>query len=67
MKGNAVAEGLVPLLSIDEVAGHLGLHRKTVELMIRRGDLVPTRVGRRVMVRVDELQEFIDNHTEPVA
>ena len=61
-----MAEGLVPVMSIDEVADHLGLHRKTVEKMIRRGDLVPTRVGRRVMVRADELQGYIDAHTEPV-
>ena len=61
-----MADGLIPVLSIDEVAGHLGLHRKTVELMIRRGELRSTRVGRRVLVRVDELQEFIDAHTEPV-
>ena len=61
-----MADGLISVLSIDEVAGHLGLHRKTVELMIRRGELRSTRVGRRVLVRVDELQEFIDAHTEPV-
>ena len=59
-----MGNGVVPVLSIDEVAEHLGLHRKTIEKMIRLGDLTPTRVGRRVMVRVDELQQFIDRHTE---
>ena len=57
-------DGVVPVLSVDEVAEHLGLHRKTVEKMIRRGDLTVTRVGRRILIRQDELQQFIDRHTD---
>ena len=59
-------DGVIPVLSVDEVAEHLGLHEKTVRKMIQRGDLTATRVGRRVLIRQDELQQFIDRHTEHV-
>lgn len=51
------------LHTIAEIATLLDLHRKTVELMIRRGDLGHVRIGRRVYVRDDQFAEFIDAHT----
>ena len=58
----------VELLSIAETAEHLGLHPKTVERMIRRGELPAIRIGDRkgIRVRADDLQEFIDAHADGV-
>jgi len=56
-------ESPIKMLSIDDVAAHLGLHRKTIEDLIHRGELGSVTVGRRYWVRADQLQEFIDRHT----
>jgi excisionase family DNA binding protein len=53
----------VKLYSIEEVAAHLKVHPKTVEIRIRRGELGSMSIGRRVMIRADQLQAFIDAHT----
>lgn len=52
------------LWSVEETAQLLNLHWQTVRKLIRNGDLVPTRIGDRVMVRDDELERFIDAHTQ---
>ena len=64
MTATLFGNGVVPVFSVDEVAEHLGLHEKTVRKMIQRGDFRATRVGRRVLIRQDELQQFIDRHTD---
>ena len=55
--------GSVQLHDITTVAERLGLHPKTVSLLIRRGELGHVRIGRRVMVRDDQLVEFIQART----
>jgi excisionase family DNA binding protein len=59
----------VELYSITETASHLGLHPKTVERMIRRGDLNAVRVGdkKAIRIRADELQAFIDARSDSTA
>ena len=59
----------VELFTIRETAERLGLHPKTVERMIRRGDLPSMRIGDRkgIRVRADDLQAFIDARTIPAA
>jgi excisionase family DNA binding protein len=51
------------LLSVAQVAEHLGIHEQTVRKLIRAGDLVATPIGRRVLVHPRELDDFIDRHT----
>lgn len=53
----------IPILSIDAVAEHMGVHRKTVERWIHRGEMGHVPAGRRRLVRADQLQAFIDAHT----
>lgn len=51
---------LVPLLSLDDVAGVLGVSRRTIERMVTRGEIPIVRVGpRAIRVRAEDVQEFI--------
>jgi excisionase family DNA binding protein len=53
------------VLSLAEVAERLGWKTpKTVERMILRGELGCVTYGRRKFVRPDQLQAWIDAHTE---
>lgn len=55
------AEGsLRVVLSLDEVADRLGLHRTTVAGAIRRGELPGLRVGRRWLVPVDAFDRLLE-------
>jgi excisionase family DNA binding protein len=36
-----------------------GLSRSTLKLLVARGDLAPTRIGRRVLFRRESLDQFI--------
>lgn len=47
------------LLSIDEAAQRLGVCRKTVENLIARKELKAVRIGRRVLIREEDLEDFI--------
>lgn len=49
--------------SIFEVSEHLGIHEQTVRDIIRRGELGTVRIGKRILVRDDQLAAFIDAHT----
>ena len=54
------------LFTVDEVADVLRTTRKSVYAMIERG-LVPgvTRIGRRVLVRAEELVHWLDQKRAP--
>jgi excisionase family DNA binding protein len=51
--------GLLELLTIAEVAEVLRVCSRTVHRLIERGDLRPSRVGRRVLITSDEVESFI--------
>jgi excisionase family DNA binding protein len=53
----------VKLFNIRVIAERLDLHPKSVELLIRRGELGSVKIGTRVLVRADQLQAFIDAHS----
>jgi excisionase family DNA binding protein len=54
-------EGLPPLLTVDEVAVALRTSRKAVYAMAERFQLPGiTRIGRRLLVRRDDLLSFLD-------
>lgn len=57
----------IPLFNLGVTAKKLGMHPKTVQLLIRRGELGSVRIGTRVLVRADQLQAFIDAHTVDAA
>ena len=52
----------VGLLSVNQVAEQLGLHEQTVRKLIRKGDLVATPIGRRVLVHPVDLESFVERH-----
>ena len=62
----ALVEGLPILLTVEETATLLRTSRKGVYAMVERG-LVPgvTRIGRRVLVRSDELVHWLDQKRAP--
>jgi excisionase family DNA binding protein len=58
------ADVLSPLLSINEVAGLLGISRPTVYALIRRGDLIPIRVGERARFEPADVRAYLERHRE---
>lgn len=55
------AEGA--LLSVKEAAGRLGMSASWVYRAIADGRLLKVRMGSRVRIRVEDLDEFINNRT----
>ena len=53
-------------LLVSEVAATLRTSRKAIYSMIERGQLPGvTRIGRRVLVRQDDLLEWLDHNSTP--
>jgi len=50
------------LLSINQAAELLGVSRRTVYRLARRGDLVPSRVGERLRFRTNEIDEYLERN-----
>ena len=48
-------------LTVPEVAARLGISERAVRQRIYRGQLPHRRWGRRVIIPLDELEEFIKN------
>ena len=61
-----VAPAQVPklALSIAEAADALALSSRTVEELVKMGQLPVVRVGRRVLLPVDKLRAWLDESTE---
>jgi excisionase family DNA binding protein len=55
---------LSPLLSINEVAELLGISRPTVYALIRRGELVPIRVGERARFAPADVAAYLERNRE---
>ncbi|MBO3748575.1 helix-turn-helix domain-containing protein [Streptosporangiaceae bacterium NEAU-GS5] len=53
--------------TVDEVAGLLGLHVKTVRGYVRDGRLKATRIGRRYRIARDDLEAFTGHPVAPPA
>ena len=48
------------LLSVDDVADRLGVHRSTISRLIARGDLaIVDLFGGRILIREQDLEELI--------
>ena len=58
--------GLPQFLTADEVAALLRTSRKAIYAMVERGQLPGvTRVGRRVLVRAEELVDWLNQKRTP--
>ncbi len=55
----------MPLLSMQEAAGELGISRVGVERLIRRGDLPVVRIGRRILIEPETLAAFVRARRHP--
>jgi len=60
----ASVDSLSPLLSINEVAELLGISRPTVYALIRRGELIPIRVGERARFEPGDVRAYLERHRE---
>lgn len=60
----ASADVLSPLLSINEVAALLGISRKTLYALIRRGELVPIRVGERARFDPADVRVYLERNKQ---
>lgn len=52
-------------LSVDEAAVYLGVSKRTVWSMIRRGEVESVLLGRRRLLRRDELDRVLAERTIP--
>lgn len=52
------------LLTVDEVAGALRLSRRTVYQMVRDGELVAVKFGRRTLFRQATIDALIASHEQ---
>jgi excisionase family DNA binding protein len=52
------------LKSVEQAAEFLGISPWTVRVYLRDGQLNPTRIGRRVLLRQDELERFVQQNTK---
>ena len=57
-----VTDALSPLLSVNAVATLLGISRPTVYALIRRGHLVPIRVGERLRFEPADVRAYLERH-----
>jgi excisionase family DNA binding protein len=53
------------LLTVEEVAGALRLSRRTVYQMVRDGELVAVKFGRRTLFRQATIDALIVAHEQP--
>lgn len=56
-------EEFEPLLDAGEAAAMLKMHRKTIEKLARRGEIIGIRVGRYWRFRVSALNLFLELRT----
>lgn len=50
------------LLTVDETIRILRLGRTRVNVMLRSGDLPSIKIGRRRLVRAEDVERFLDAH-----
>lgn len=53
-----------PLLSVADVADHVGKHPKTVHRWIKSGRLRASRAGGQWLVHPDDLERFLDPESD---
>ncbi len=56
------ATTLPTLLGVPAVADELGIAKRTVYMLVAKGELDHVRVGRRVLIPSNELRRFVDAH-----
>jgi excisionase family DNA binding protein len=49
------------LVNIDDAAGFLGLSPWTVRLYVRNNTLAHAKIGRRVLIEIEELERFVNS------
>ncbi len=55
------------LLDIDELVGRYGFRKWTIRDYCSQGKIPFIKVGRRVYFRVDDIEQWLDEHAHPVA
>ena len=56
-------ENYPPVLSVDDVAGILGITPKTVRNLIKNGEIAGIKVGRLIRIPKDRLVEYLERGT----
>ncbi len=54
-------------VSIKEAAAILGLGRSSIYKLINTGKINPVRIGRRVLIRIEDLKKLIEQAVEEQA
>jgi excisionase family DNA binding protein len=53
------------LMSVDDASRYLAVHHGTVRRWIKGGRIPTVRIGRRVLIRVDVLEELVNDLERP--
>lgn len=56
-----LSESLPQLATIDEVAPYLRMHPKTLLVKVEKGEIPATRLGRRWLIKVRQLNELLES------
>lgn len=48
-------------VDIDEAARLLSVHRRTIERLIKKKELTPRYIGKKALISVEQLQNFVNN------
>lgn len=64
MTRDEVATSTRVALSVDEAAARLGVSEWTIRQAIKRGELTSRRIGHRVLVPVEAIDNFFDDARE---
>jgi excisionase family DNA binding protein len=56
----------IRLISIPAAADRLGISRRMAYILVSRGELPSCRIGRRVLVPMDGLRDFVERNTRRV-
>lgn len=54
------------LLSVEEAAAALGIHRATVYDLLAKGHLASVRIGRRRLIARRTLEDFVSRSEQPL-
>jgi len=64
---NTQASARPTLLGVPAVAEELGIAKRTVYMLVAKGELDHCRVGRRVLIPSNEIGRFVERHRAGVS
>ncbi|WP_062322625.1 helix-turn-helix domain-containing protein [Halolactibacillus sp. JCM 19043] len=61
---NNILEGASDILTSDEVANYLGVHKNTIYNLCKSGELPSFKIGNNRRIRTEKLREYIKSQED---